>query len=640
MPVRYLLTSFVKSSLRQTVQILNSLLIRTKLILAFAVILLFAVGLSGFSLSRFALLNVATSKILGSVEASVELAAIQRDALDLKSQAPQLFLTVSAGQRQAIFTGEDTDRKDFAKEWSAYSARMTPGQETIDGHRFAAAFKQLDNAVSQVWQDIDGDDESDARDLVIGDVVTDYTAFHDAIAADIALQKQHAQRLQHVSQNVRRTSVVAIILGLMVMLMTILAMVLLLVAAIAKPVGMMTAVMRRLANHDTAVAVIGIGRRDEIGAMADAVQVFKQNAVERMKLEADSADLQKNLDRKLRETEQAFETAGRDQQAIVSGITAALAKLADGDLTVRFMQEVGASYQGLKRDFNEAVETLQLAMRSIASNAGGVHAGAREITKASDDLARRTEQQAANLEETAAALDEITATVRTAAANASSARQLVAEARGGAERSGTVVQEAVTAMSAIEASSRQVGTIIGVIDEIAFQTNLLALNAGVEAARAGEAGRGFAVVATEVRALAQRSADAAREIKALISTSGKQVEMGVGLVGETGKALALIVEQVVRLNGLVMSIATSAQEQSLGLQEVNTAVNQMDQVTQQNAAMVEQATAASHSMAHEAEGLARLVGQFRIGGATDADAGGPRPIAGKSRTQSVESIMF
>ena len=228
-------------------------------------------------------------------------------------------------------------------------------------------------------------------------------------------------------------------------------------------------------------------------------------------------------------------------------------------------------------------------------------------------MSRRTEQQAASLEETAAALDQITATVRKTAENSNEARNTVSVTKADTETSGAVVRETVTAMSGIEASSKQIGTIIGVIDEIAFQTNLLALNAGVEAARAGDAGRGFAVVATEVRALAQRSAEAAKEIKALISASSQQVDTGVKLVGETGKALARIAEQVARLNGLVSDISFSAQEQATGLNQVNTAVNQMDQVTQQNAAMVEEATAASHNLSGEAQELARLVGQFRIG---------------------------
>ncbi|WP_309643171.1 methyl-accepting chemotaxis protein, partial [Phenylobacterium sp.] len=226
---------------------------------------------------------------------------------------------------------------------------------------------------------------------------------------------------------------------------------------------------------------------------------------------------------------------------------------------------------------------------------------------------RRTEQQAASLEETAAALDEITATVRRTAEGATHARKVVETARSDAAEGADVVRRATSAMDEIEGSSKQIGQIIGVIDEIAFQTNLLALNAGVEAARAGEAGKGFAVVASEVRALAQRSAEAAKEIKALITASSDQVGVGVDLVAATGKALESIVTQVAEINGIVAEIAASAQEQATGLQQVNTAVNHMDQVTQQNAAMVEESTAASHALAHEAKELAVLVAQFRTG---------------------------
>jgi methyl-accepting chemotaxis protein len=263
-----------------------------------------------------------------------------------------------------------------------------------------------------------------------------------------------------------------------------------------------------------------------------------------------------------------------------------------------------------------------------------VRAGAAEINTASDDLARRAERTAASLEESAAALDEITAAVRKSAEGANAARDAVMAAKAGAEASAKVVDDTVEAMVTIEGSSRQISTIIGVIDEIAFQTNLLALNAGVEAARAGDAGRGFAVVATEVRALAQRSADAAKEIKTLISSSGRQVEAGVKLVGETGKALGRIVAQVNQLNALVTDIAASAQEQATALAEVNTAVNQMDQVTQQNAAMVEQSTAASHSLAGEAAELARLVGQFNLGEGTTAAAPSHRPAAAPAPKKS------
>ncbi|OYV25407.1 MAG: hypothetical protein B7X08_05730 [Acidocella sp. 20-63-7] len=305
--------------------------------------------------------------------------------------------------------------------------------------------------------------------------------------------------------------------------------------------------------------------------------------------------------------------AARQQHVVVEALADGLEKLSAGELLFRIETKFATEYEKLRADFNTAMDRLAETMQSIAANTQGVRAGAGEITQASDDLSRRTEQQAASLEQTAAALDQITATVRKTAEGATEARNVVTAAKTDAERSGEVVRETVEAMTGIEGSSKKIGNIIGVIDEIAFQTNLLALNAGVEAARAGDAGRGFAVVATEVRALAQRSADAAKEIKTLISASGQQVGTGVKLVGETGKALARIGEQVARLNTLVTDIAASAQEQATGLAEVNSAVNQMDQVTQQNAAMVEQSTAASHSLAGEAEELARLVGQFQLG---------------------------
>ena len=317
---------------------------------------------------------------------------------------------------------------------------------------------------------------------------------------------------------------------------------------------------------------------------------------------------------------QAEAIAERQRADAVEALAHALAQLAKGDLTIRLTSKFAQAYEALRADFNAAAERVQAAMQAISTTTRAVSAGADEIAHASDDLARRTEQQAASLEETAAALDEITATVRRTAAGAKEASTVVAKARTDAQHSGQVVDQAVAAMTQIEGSSQQVGNIIGVIDEIAFQTNLLALNAGVEAARAGDAGRGFAVVAQEVRALAQRSADAAREIKTLISTSTQQVSAGVGLVGQTGEALRRIVDQVASIDTLVNEIAASATEQSTGLHTVNQAVNQMDQVVQQNAAMVEEATAATHSLKGEAGELANLVGRFKVSDGTTAQA--------------------
>ena len=307
----------------------------------------------------------------------------------------------------------------------------------------------------------------------------------------------------------------------------------------------------------------------------------------------------------------ATDITGRVQA--VDEIAGGLTELASNNLKHRISRPVDPAFEKLKNDFNAAMTTLQETMGAVSASTSSVGGGADEIASASDDLSRRTEQQAASLEETAAALDQITATVRRSAEGARQANTAASGAKHDAVRSGEVMRDAVAAMGEIEQSSKQITQIIGVIDEIAFQTNLLALNAGVEAARAGEAGRGFAVVAQEVRALAQRSAEAAKEIKALIAASSSQVERGVRLVGDTGEALTGIVAKVTEMDQLIAEISQSAQEQATGLSQVNTAVNQMDQVTQQNAAMVEEATAAAASLKSEAMELGRLVGRFDCG---------------------------
>jgi methyl-accepting chemotaxis protein len=266
----------------------------------------------------------------------------------------------------------------------------------------------------------------------------------------------------------------------------------------------------------------------------------------------------------------------------------------------------------LERDFNAAADQLERALANIVGGARTIGTATREIVSAADDLSRRTEQQAANLEETVAAIKEITTTFGKTAEGARHASDAVSMARADAEKSGDVVHKAVEAMSRIEKSSQDIGQIISVIDEIAFQTNLLALNAGVEAARAGEAGRGFAVVACEVRSLAQRSAEASKEIKKLISMSTSEVEEGVGLVMETGKALERIVAQVADINQLIGEMATGASEQSMALQQINAAVGRMDQDTQKNAAMVEETTAATHQLRRETEELVHSVKDFTI----------------------------
>ncbi len=383
--------------------------------------------------------------------------------------------------------------------------------------------------------------------------------------------------------------------------------------------------MASLAGGDFTAAVPGVSRRDEVGGMAQAVQVFKEGLLREQALEAraaTSAEAQRVQDEQ-RERERATQAA--EQDAVVRGLATALAALAEGDLTASVDQPFAAHYDRLRTDYNAAISRLGTVVRQIVANADGIATGTMEITSATDDLSTRTERQAATLEQTAAALDEITTTVRTTAEGARQARDLVIAAQSGAVRSGEVVRDATAAMDAINASAVQIGQIIGVIDEIAFQTNLLALNAGVEAARAGDAGRGFAVVASEVRALAQRSAGAAKEIKALISASSDEVARGVSLVAATGQALQQIVAQVGDISGVVATIAGSVETQATGLAEVNVAVNEMDRVTQQNAAMVEQSTAACHGVSSQAADLAQLVAHFRIEGAGSDAAPEPMP---------------
>ena len=302
-----------------------------------------------------------------------------------------------------------------------------------------------------------------------------------------------------------------------------------------------------------------------------------------------------------------------EANAVSASFGRAISALAAKDVSYRITEDLPEAYQGLKQDFNNALSQLAETISQIDAGASQIHAGAEEIRTAADDLAKRTEQQAASVEETAAALEEITTTVKDASRRAEEAGILVAKAKDKAEKSGIIVNDAVTAMGAIESSSNEIASIIGVIDEIAFQTNLLALNAGVEAARAGDAGKGFAVVAQEVRELAQRSAKAAKEIKALINTSGEQVKVGVELVGQTGEALGEIVGEVKEINTNIVSIVESAREQSTALQEINTAVNSMDQSTQQNAAMVEETTAASHALVSEVVKIAEMLSAFTTG---------------------------
>ncbi|MFY0311916.1 methyl-accepting chemotaxis protein [Leisingera sp. D0M16] len=379
-------------------------------------------------------------------------------------------------------------------------------------------------------------------------------------------------------------------------------------SGIASGIRRIVVSMRGLAEGNNAVEIQGQERGDEVGDMARALEKFRDELVRMQEAEKQKA-----------------ESKDAELAGVVQELSERLSRLAHGDLTIRIEEQFPEEYEQLRADFNESIDNLTATVQEVIGASASIRSGAAEISQASDDLSHRTESQAATLEETAAAIDELTASVKSAAEGARNVENTVREARQEAESSGEVVQDAVTAMSGIEDSSNKISQIISVIDDIAFQTNLLALNAGVEAARAGEAGRGFAVVASEVRALAQRSSDAAMEIKTLIGDSSRQVAEGVDLVGRAGQALHSIVGRVSHISQLVSEIAEGAEEQSTGLHEINTGVTQLDQVTQQNAAMVEEATAAGHMLNTDAVKLAELVARFQVDGSAAAPAAPAAP---------------
>ncbi len=402
---------------------------------------------------------------------------------------------------------------------------------------------------------------------------------------------------------------------------------------IAAPIERLRARMVSLADGNTDEPVSGIERKDEVGQMAAAVAVFRDSAIERLRLEQEAADGRSLSEKERLEREAQKAKDAADAQFAVDSLAQGLGELSNGNLTYRLEQPFVANLDRLRMDFNASMTKVEETLVAVGQGGQAIAAGANQIRSAADDLSKRTEQQAASIEETAAALEEITTTVKDSTRRAEEASSLVGRARIGAEKSGEVMQDAIAAMEAISKSSGEISNIIGVIDDIAFQTNLLALNAGVEAARAGDAGKGFAVVAQEVRELAQRSATAAKEIKALISTSGQQVGSGVDLVTRTGQSLQQIVKEVEEIDRNVRAIVEAAREQATGLQEINTAVNSIDQGTQQNAAMVEESTAASYSLAKEVTALNEILGQFNL----QKGRSHARPVAATERSSPAAS---
>ncbi|KXG84702.1 methyl-accepting chemotaxis protein [Agrobacterium bohemicum] len=380
-----------------------------------------------------------------------------------------------------------------------------------------------------------------------------------------------------------------------------------------RPLGLLTTAVKSLSEGKLETEIPYTQRKNEFGNIARALEVFRENAHEKLLIESRSAEERAEAESERGRNDAEKRETDRQIDYAVSQLAGGLARLSQGDLTQTIDTPFSGRLEQLRTDFNNSLSNLKDVLAQIRERTLVIQHNGMEMRESSNDLSRRTESQAASLEQTAAAVEEITVTVKSSADRAREANQAVRITQKCADSSGTVVKNAIDAMGRIEDASKKIEQIIETIDDIAFQTNLLALNAGIEAARAGEAGKGFAVVAQEVRELAQRSADAAREIKTLINQSTNEVGTGALLVQEAGQVLSDISTQIVVVSKHVETIATATQDQSSALQEVNGSVNQMDQMTQQNAAMAEESSAATQMLSEEVEALLGLVERFRIG---------------------------
>ncbi len=568
---------------------LRNISVGRKVIGAFAIVLLATIALGVFSIQRLASQNANTTEITTNwLPALNSLADLRYSSTRFRLNQAAFVLSATDEERGKAKELMQGMQIRFERAWAKYEPTITGTQESALAVSIKAKWAAYQHSLTQLIAVRHKNGPDAAAAYFMGPMKSSFNDLYDAIEADMKFQRDGAEATAAQGAASYTTARILILLALGLTVLLCGAAGYLLISGVSKPLGSMTDAMAELAAGKLNAHVPHADQTDEIGKLAEAMTSFKNQlvAAERSKAE--------------------------QTKTIVESVGTGLAQLAKGDLTHRVTAELSGPFVKLKDDFNAAIGRLEDTIKSVLTSTHQIATGAGEISTAADDLSRRTEQQAASLEETAAALEEITSTVKRTTANTREATSSVAAAKGAAEEGGRVVETAIRAMDSIAQSSKQITDIIGVIDEIAFQTNLLALNAGVEAARAGEAGRGFAVVASEVRALAQRSSEAAKQIKGLINTSSEHVGAGVKYVGESGSALKHIVEQVVQINTLVGEMAQASEQQATGIEEVNSAVGQMDQVTQQNAAMVEQSTAASRNLATETQNLTRLVSFFHV----------------------------
>ncbi len=638
---------------------MKNLPITVKFLIALAIMALMTLGVSYYAVTNLShvdnnysnLLDRESKGSLALARMNRELSEVGRIAYRIIAESDQEEMRRAVANMEAAESGFITQHERAIKALPGLKVKLDNILRTFDGFKpdfekvVNFALKNENDAATNAMRPINNAMRTLRVDLV---------AINDGIQKELDSKSDALTAASNATYNL--TLGIAFAASLLVMFLAYLIARL----GVSKPIEHLVSLMERLAKGDTSIAIEGQDRKDEVGAQARALQVFKNAAIEKnrmdeaekQRLEAERTATEAQRQRELAigqeiahlidavskgDLAKRVDLAGKDGfyrtmseginrltdtvETAIDDIARVIKALAEGDLSQRIAKDYQGAFDELKNDINATSERLSEIVGQIGEATEAISQASAEVSSGSADLAERTEQQASSLEETAASMEELGATVRTSSENAQTANRKAAEARGAAEQGVTVAGSAIDAMKQIADASRKITEIIGVIDEIAFQTNLLALNAAVEAARAGDAGKGFAVVAQEVRILAQRSAQASKEIKTLILNSDNQVQNGVELVKKAGDSLSGIAKGVQDVAALINEIAGASQEQAAALDEINSAVASMDEMTQKNAALVEETTAAAQSMSGQASDLRQQMSFFKTG------AGGSRPVS-------------